>query len=92
MALTATEIYKLSAHELRQLCSDEGLNSMGPVRVLRQRVVRHLKDCTMASQHDVKTPQASAPTDLSADSILPSPLNAMIALMWAAVIVQFLFW
>ena len=76
IALTATDIYKLSVHELRQLCADEGLNSTGPVRVLRQRVVRHLKECTMASQQEAKTPQASAPTDLSADSILTRPLNA----------------
>ena len=50
IALTATEIYKLSAHKLRQLCSDEGLNSAGPVRLLRQRLVVHLKARTMASQ------------------------------------------
>jgi len=76
MALTATEIYKLSAHKLRQLCSNEGLNSAGPVRLLRQRVVRHLKTRTMASQQDAKTPQASVSTDLSADTILTRPLNA----------------
>ena len=92
MASNATEIYKLSDHELRQIRSDEGLNSTGPVGVLLQRVVRHLKDCTMASQQDAKTPQASAPTDLSAASILTRPLNANDSSHVGEVIVQFLFW
>ena len=48
---------------------------MGPVRELRQRLVRHLKECLMAEQHEAKMPQASAPTDSSADSVLTRPLN-----------------
>ena len=75
MALTATDIYKLSVHQLRQLCVDEGLSSTGPVRELRQRLVRHLKECPMADQHEAKMRQASAPTDSSADFVLTRPPN-----------------
>jgi len=67
MACTLSEVYRLSADKLRQLCSEEGLDADGPVQSLRQRFVRHLKVKTMASKQDNETAQASVPTDLSAD-------------------------
>ena len=75
MALTAYEIYRLPADKLRQLCSEEGLDSEGPVRLLRQRVVRHLNASMMASQQDARTPKASVSTHLSADTIQTGPHN-----------------
>jgi len=44
MNVTASEVYKFNAEKLRQLCSEEGLDNEGPVRLLRQRLVRHLTD------------------------------------------------
>ena len=73
MVLTASEIYRLSADKLLQLCSEEGLNSEGAVRLLRHRLVRLLKAGTMAIHQDVKTPQASVSTDLSVDTIHDGP-------------------
>ena len=67
MACTPSEVYRLSAEKLRQVCSEEGLDAGGPVQYLRQRIVRHLKVKNMASKRDNDTVQASAPTDLSAD-------------------------
>jgi len=52
MALTAAEVYRLSATELRVQCAEEGLNSQGPVRSLRGRLVRHLRGKAMASKHE----------------------------------------
>ena len=49
MVLTASEIYKLTAEKIK-LCSDEGLDSEGPVRSLQQTLVRHLSMSTMASK------------------------------------------
>ena len=43
MALATSEIYRLSATKLREQCSEQGLNSQGPVRFLRERLVRHWK-------------------------------------------------
>ena len=57
MALTASEIYKLTAETLRLLCSEEGLDSKGPVRLLRQRIVHHLKPSKIASKQDVDSLQ-----------------------------------
>ena len=52
MALSATNIYKLSVHQLRQLCVDEGSSCTGPVRELRGRLVRQLIAGTMANKLD----------------------------------------
>ena len=68
MALRASEIYKLTAEELRDLCSEEGLDSAGPVRLLRQRLVDHLTTSMMGSKQDTETEQASVRTDLSLDA------------------------
>ena len=68
MALTASEIYKLTAEKLRQLCSEEGLDSEGPVQSLRQRLVRHLSMSVMASKQDAdslqRTVDVFSPTGL----------------------------
>jgi len=74
MVLTATQIYKLSLRQLRQLCVDVGFSGTGPVRELRKALVRHLKEGPMAEHHEAKMPQASAPTDRSTDSIPIRPL------------------
>ena len=56
MVLTASEINKLTAEEIR-ICSDEGLDSEGPVRSLRQRLVPHFSMSTMSSKQYVDSLQ-----------------------------------
>jgi len=73
MAVTASEVYKFNAEKLRQLCSEEGLDKEGPVRLLRQGLVRHLTGTSMASKQDTETEQASARSDLSLDSTRGGP-------------------
>ena len=67
MAVTPSEIYKLNVDELRQLRSEEGLSSEGPVRLLRPRQVQHLTGSTMEIKH-VETAQASVQSDMFLDA------------------------
>jgi hypothetical protein len=63
MALSASGLYRLSAEQLRAECSERGLNSSGPVRLLRSRLADYLK----ADQMDREEPQgiqASAAADM----------------------------
>jgi len=62
MALAAAEVYRLSATELRRQCAEEGLNSQGPVRSLRERLVRHLRGKAVASKHE-KTDGGNMPDE-----------------------------
>jgi hypothetical protein len=39
----ASEVYHLAAEELRQACLERGLDSGGPVRVLRPTLADHIK-------------------------------------------------
>ena len=73
MALTVSVIHRFCADNLLRLCSEEGFGSEGPVLLLRQRLVRHLKASTMARKHDVDSNQESVPTDLSSDMIRAEP-------------------
>lgn len=92
MALTATHTYKLSVHQLRQLCVEEGLSSTGTVRELRPRLLRYLKKFSLADHQEAKMQQASTPTDSSADSVLSRPPWLLAALMWAVVMAELRFW
>ena len=56
MVLTASEIYNLTAEEIR-ICSDEGLDSERLVPSLQQRLVRHLSMSTMARKQYVDSLQ-----------------------------------
>jgi hypothetical protein len=75
MALSSAEIYRLTAEQLREDCSKQGLDSIGPVRVLRQRLVRQLKVEIKASKQDDQNVNASVTTDLSSDTIQMGTLN-----------------
>ena len=63
MALASADIYHLMAKQLRDVCIKQGLDSVGPVCELRQRLVRQLKAGTMASKQDDSNVQASATTN-----------------------------
>ena len=86
MAVTPSEIYKLNVDDLRQLCSEEGLSSERPVRLLRPRLVRHLTGANMESKQHTETAQASAQSDASLDPTHSGPLKVILAVMWAAVV------
>ena len=73
MAVTASDVYKFNAEKLRQLCSEEELDNEGLVRLLLQRLVRHLTGTSMASKQNTETDQASARSDLSLDATRSGP-------------------
>jgi hypothetical protein len=50
--------------ELRQVCSDRGLESSGPVRTLRRRLAEHVKINRMETSGDEGMAQASVQTGL----------------------------
>ena len=63
IALSASGVYRLTTEELRQVCLERELDSSGPVRVLRQRLVDHVKGNAMASSGGEDEIQASVMTD-----------------------------
>ena len=76
--MTASEVYKFNAEKLGQICSEEGLENVGPVPILRQRLVRQLIGKSMASKQDTETEQASARSDLSLDASHSGPKKPFI--------------
>jgi hypothetical protein len=76
MAVTPSEIYKLNVFDLRQLCSEDGLSSEGPVRLLVPRLLRHLTGATMESKQHTETAQASAQSDASLDPTHSGPFES----------------
>jgi len=63
MSLSASEVYHLTADELRQVCSERGLDNRGPVRLLRQRLADHIKGSIMGKSQDGDATQASVPNE-----------------------------
>jgi hypothetical protein len=59
MALTASGLYRLSAKQLRVECSERGLQSCGPVRVLRNRLAEYLMVGLMDRKEEEADIQAS---------------------------------
>jgi hypothetical protein len=64
MALSAADVYHLTADELRRECVEQGLESSGPVRTLRNRLAEHIHSNKMQASGDDKMAQASAQTNL----------------------------
>jgi hypothetical protein len=77
MALSASEVYHLTVDKLRQVCSEQGLDSCGPVRVLRQRLADHIKSNAMDRSSGEDATQASVPTDLVPNVVDPAPPNSV---------------
>ena len=63
MALSAAAVYHLSVDQLRQQCLDRGLDSGGPVRSLRRRLVADIKSDQMDRPGQQEATQARVPTD-----------------------------
>ena len=64
MALSASDVYHLTGETLRQACLEQDLDTSGPVRLLRMRLVEHLRSGRLEEFGRVKMAQASAMTDL----------------------------
>jgi len=64
MAASATEVYRLTAAELREHCIGLGLDCGGPVRSLRRRLADHINDAKMNEGQEKPNVQASVPADL----------------------------
>ena len=75
MDLSASEVYFLAADELRQQCVDRGLSYSGPVRTLRQTLVRHIKSGSMQASSEEDAEQASVPADLVQKVVGTAPLS-----------------
>ena len=73
MSLSASEVYHLTVDALRQVCSERGLDSSGPVRLLRQRLVDNVRANTMGNSEDEGATQASVPNDATQSKAGPSP-------------------
>jgi hypothetical protein len=65
MALTASGLYRLRAELLRVGCSERGLQSSGPVRVLRNRLAEYLRVGLMDRKEKQADIQASVPAGTS---------------------------
>ena len=76
MALTSSEVYKLTAERLRQLCFERGLDSEAPIRSLRQRFVRHLSVSKMKSKQEKESEQATTRINSSLSAVLVDHQNS----------------
>jgi hypothetical protein len=63
MALSASEVYHLTVDKLRLVCSERGLDSSGPVLLLR-RLADYVKSSQMDSVPDQEAAQASVQTSV----------------------------
>jgi hypothetical protein len=63
MALSVSEVYHLSGTELRSQCVERGLDSSGPVRLLRERLSDYIKSETRQPTCTDSMAQASKKTD-----------------------------
>jgi len=64
MALSASDVYRLSAEHLRQSCIERGLSPDGPVWSLHRRLTEYLRAVKMDQKGQQEAPQASVSTDL----------------------------
>lgn len=69
MALSASDIYRLTVEQLRQACVENGLDSDGPVRILRRRLGEQIKQEGMEPTGVQDITQVGAPTDLLSGSV-----------------------
>jgi hypothetical protein len=67
MDVTASELYGCNVQKSRQLCSEEGSEVWGTVRLLRQRLTQHLMTIKMESKQVPHVKQASVHSDQPLD-------------------------
>jgi len=70
MAISVAEVYRLAVDELRKQCVEREIDSSGPVRVLRRRLVDHIRSNQM-DEVGQQPPigQASVPTDSESNGV-----------------------
>ena len=68
MALSTSDIYRLTVEQLRQACVESGLDSDGPVRILRRRLGEQIKHEGMEPTGAQNITQVGASTDLLSGS------------------------
>ena len=81
MVFSATGVYRMKAEELREHCAESGLDSSGPVRSLRRRLVDHINSDQMEGAQDQPLVKASVPTDLVSNEAESIPRLGCIVLM-----------
>ena len=65
MAISVAGVYRLAVDELRNQCVERELNSSGPERLLRRRLVDHIRSNQMDGVgQQPPIDQANVPTDL----------------------------
>ena len=70
MAISVAEVYRLAVDELRKQCVERGIDSSGPVRVLRRRLVDHIRSNQMDEVgQQPPIDQARVPTDLESNGV-----------------------
>jgi hypothetical protein len=67
MAVTASEVYRLTADELREKCAERRLDGWRPVRTLRRRLADRITSDQTEGADGQPPAQASVPTDLIRD-------------------------
>jgi hypothetical protein len=73
MDVSASEVYRLTANELRQVCFRKRLDCSGPVRALRQRLSEQIKSTKMQTPPDEVSNQTGVTTDVSDRAGAPIP-------------------
>jgi len=73
MDVSASDVYRLTADELRQVCFSRGLDCSGPVRELRQRLSEQIKSTKMQTPPDENLNQMSVTTDVGDRPGTPVP-------------------
>ena len=73
MDVSATEIYRLTAAEMREQCIGRRLDCGGPVRSLRRRLVDHIHNANMDEAQNKQYIQASIPAELVSNGAGSAP-------------------
>jgi hypothetical protein len=73
MDVSASDVYRLTADELRQVCFNRGLDCSGPVRELGQRLSEQIKSTKMQTPPDEDLNQMSVTTDVGDRAGTPVP-------------------
>jgi hypothetical protein len=89
MAGSVSSVYRLTVDQLREECVERGLDSSGPVRVLRGRLAEHIKSEMMEGADDQSRIQASVPSDLPGNESDNDPPLVYVSLMVRLEIVKF---
>jgi hypothetical protein len=63
MDLSVSDVYHLTVDKLKLVCLARGLDSSGPVRILRQTLSKHVRDSKMQASGDEGSVQVGSPSE-----------------------------